>query len=77
MQSADVYLLCCVHMAEVFQYDQEMKTEYLNNKNVLSGVLNWETESLIPLRGSGPITHLQNERIDLTSTKQMTHFKLL
>lgn len=62
-------------MAEVFQYDQEMKPEYLNNQNVLSGVLNWETESLIPLRGNGPITHLQNKRTDLTSTIQTIHSK--
>lgn len=50
------------HMTDMFQDDQELNPAYLNNQDILCGVSNWKTESLIPLGGSGPITHLQDRK---------------
>lgn len=47
-------------MTDMFQYDHQLNPVYLNNQDILCGVSNWKTESLIPLGGSGPVTHLQD-----------------
>lgn len=70
----NVYLLCILHTHD---WSVSVWPAYLNNQDVLSGVSNWETESLIPLRGSGPITHLQNRRIYATITTQTLHLKMV
>ena len=46
---------------------------HLHNEHLLSGVVNWEAERLIPLRGSGAITHLKEGE----KRKSRIHFKSL
>lgn len=78
-----MYIYCaCTNLTDVLQCDCEPNPAHLNNQDVLSGISNWKTEGLVPLRGSGPITHLQKQkptcfhiRICATTTIKMVHFE--